>query len=43
MDLFDDKPMLHKHAGKEIPASMKGTQRLTGMTSGQSAYPVCRL
>ena len=40
VDLFDDKPMLHEHAGKEIPPSIKGTQRLTGMTSGQSAYPV---
>jgi hypothetical protein len=40
VDLFDDKPMLHEHAGKEIPASVKGTQRLTGMTSGQSSYPI---
>ena len=40
VDLFDDKPMLHEHAGKELPPSIKGTQRLTGMTSGQSAYPV---
>ena len=40
VDLFDDKPMLHEHAGKEIPPSIKGTQRLTGMTSSQSAYPV---
>lgn len=40
VDLFDDKPMLHQHAGKELPASIKGTQRLTGMTSGQKAYPV---
>ncbi len=40
VDLFDDKPMLHEHAGKEIPASIKGTQRLTGMTSGQSSYPI---
>jgi hypothetical protein len=40
VDLFDDKPMLHKHAGLEIPASVKGSQRLTGMTSNQSAYPV---
>jgi len=40
VDLFDDKPMLHEHAGKEIPASVKGTQRLTGMTSGQSTYPI---
>ncbi|MDZ4851157.1 MAG: DUF1501 domain-containing protein [Pirellulaceae bacterium] len=40
VDLFDDKPMLHEHAGKEIPPSIKGTQRLTGMTSRQTAYPV---
>lgn len=40
VDLFDDKPMLHEHAGKEIPASVNGTQRLTGMTSGQSTYPI---
>jgi hypothetical protein len=40
VDLFDDKPMLHEHAGQELPPSIKGTQRLTGMTSGQSAYPV---
>ncbi len=40
VDLFDDKPMLHEHAGKEIPPSVKGTQRLTGMTSQQSEYPV---
>jgi uncharacterized protein (DUF1501 family) len=40
VDLFDDKPTLHKFAGREIPASVRGTQRLTGMTSGQTAYPV---
>jgi hypothetical protein len=40
VDLFDDKPMLHEHAGKELPPSIKGTQRLTGMTSGQTSYPV---
>jgi uncharacterized protein (DUF1501 family) len=40
VDLFDDKPALHEFAGKEIPPSVKGDQRLTGMTSGQSAYPV---
>jgi uncharacterized protein (DUF1501 family) len=40
VDLFDDKPTLHQYAGKDIPASIKGEQRLTGMTSGQSAYPV---
>src|SRR4051812_10104224 len=40
VDLFDSKPTLLKFAGQEIPASVKGTQRLTGMTSGQKAYPV---
>ncbi len=40
VDLFDQKPALQKYAGQEIPASVKGTQRLTGMTSGQSAYPI---
>jgi len=40
VDLFDHKPTLDKHHGKEIPPSVKGNQRLTGMTSGQTAYPV---
>jgi hypothetical protein len=40
VDLFEDKPTLHEFAGQEIPPSIKGTQRLTGMTSGQKGYPV---
>ncbi len=40
VDLFDYKSTLTKHHGQEIPASVKGNQRLTGMTSGQGAYPV---
>src|SRR5262245_65435562 len=40
VDLFDYKPTLTKHHGQEIPPSVKGNQRLTGMTSGQGAYPV---
>jgi uncharacterized protein (DUF1501 family) len=40
VDLFDYKPALVKHGGQEIPPSVKGNQRLTGMTSGQAAYPV---
>jgi hypothetical protein len=40
VDLFDNKETLHQMAGEEIPPSIKGDQRLTGMTSGQSAYPV---
>ncbi len=40
VDLFEDKPEIIKLAGKEIPPAVKGTQRLTGMTSGQSSYPL---
>ena len=40
VDLFDYKPTLTKHHGQEIPPSVKGNQRLTGMTSGQATYPV---
>lgn len=40
VDLFDYKPTLDRFHGQEIPPSVKGNQRLTGMTSGQSQYPV---
>jgi uncharacterized protein (DUF1501 family) len=40
VDLFDSKPTLTEWHGQEIPPSVKGTQRLTGMTSGQGKYPV---
>ncbi len=40
VDLFDHKPALWDHAGKDLPASVKGTQRITGMTSGQTSFPV---
>jgi uncharacterized protein (DUF1501 family) len=40
VDLFDYKSTLDKFHGREIPASVKGDQRLTGMTSGQTSYPV---
>jgi uncharacterized protein (DUF1501 family) len=40
VDLFDYKPTLTEQQGQEIPPSVKGTQRLTGMTSGQGKYPV---
>lgn len=40
LDLFDHKPDLHKWHGREIPASVVGDQRLTGMTSGQASKPV---
>ncbi|RLS67372.1 MAG: DUF1501 domain-containing protein [Planctomycetota bacterium] len=40
IDLFDQKPAMYDFAGKEIPPSVKGTQRVTGMTSGQSQFLV---
>lgn len=39
-DLFDYKPLLRKMHGQEMPASIIGGQRLTGMTSGQGALPL---
>jgi uncharacterized protein (DUF1501 family) len=38
--LFDHKPAMAAHQGKELPASVRMGQRITGMTSGQSAFPV---
>ncbi len=40
METFDYKPFLEKMHGKEIPKSVIGDQRLTGMTAGQVAFPV---
>jgi hypothetical protein len=42
MDLFDYKPTLDKLAGKELPGSVRMGQRITGMTSGQTTFPVAR-
>jgi len=40
MDLFDYKPGLADLNGSELPDSVRSGQRLTGMTSGQDAFPV---
>src|SRR5204863_8995073 len=40
VDLFDNKPALAQNHGKDLPPSVKGTQRITGMTSGQAHFPV---
>ncbi|MEZ6132487.1 MAG: DUF1501 domain-containing protein [Planctomycetaceae bacterium] len=40
MDLYDPKPQLKDLRGTELPDSVRGNQRLTGMTSGQSSFPV---
>ncbi len=41
-DLFDPKPHLDKVHGQEVPDSVFNGQRLTGMTAGQSSFPVAR-
>lgn len=35
IDLFDPKPKLKDLTGSELPKSVRGDQRITGMTSGQ--------
>jgi hypothetical protein len=40
LESFDYKPMLNKMMGEELPASIRMGQRLTGMTSGQSKFPL---
>jgi hypothetical protein len=40
MDLFDYKPKLADYRGAELPDSVRMGQRLTGMTSRQTTFPV---
>src|SRR5579872_1519078 len=40
MDLLDYKPALNQFAGQELPDSVRMGQRVTGMTSDQSSFPV---
>ena len=40
MDLFDPKPGLARLQGSELPDSVRGGQRLTGMTAAQTSFPV---
>lgn len=42
IDLFDYKPHLAKVHNQEVPESIFNGQRLTGMTAGQSSFPVAR-
>jgi len=42
IDLFDYKPELEKVHGQDLPDSIRQGQRLTGMTSGQKNFPVCK-
>lgn len=40
IDLFDHKPLLNKMNGQELPPSVRHGQRLTGMTAGQTNFPL---
>jgi hypothetical protein len=39
VDLFDDKPLMRELAGKDIPDSVRGTTRLSTMSSGYGKWP----
>ena len=40
LETFDYKPTLNKRVGEELPDSVRGGQRLTGMTAGQKSFPL---
>lgn len=40
LDLLDYKPQLRAHQGEDVPESVFNGQRLTGMTAGQTSFPV---
>jgi uncharacterized protein (DUF1501 family) len=40
LDLFDYKPIYRQLHGSELPDSVRGGQRVTGMTAGQATFPV---
>lgn len=40
LDLFDYKPLLNREDGKQLPAAVRGEQRLTGMSALQASIPL---
>jgi hypothetical protein len=40
MEMFDHKPVLRARHGEQLPDSVRGTQRLTGMSASQSSIPL---
>ena len=40
IELFDYKPKLREMFGQELPASVRGGQRVTGMTANQRSFPL---
>ena len=39
IDLFDDKPLLREQLGKNVPDSVRGSTRLSTMSSGYAKWP----
>lgn len=40
LETFDYKPKLREMFGQQLPASIRGGQRLTGMTANQQSFPL---
>lgn len=40
LELFDYKPRLREMMGQNLPSSIRGNQRLTGMTANQTEFPM---
>ena len=40
IETFDHKPVLTQRQGQELPDSVRRGQRLTGMTAGQTSFPM---
>lgn len=40
LELFDYKPKLKEMFGQELPASIRGEQRVSGMTANQRSFPL---
>lgn len=40
LELYDSKPLLRQMNGEDLPESIRQGQRLTGMTAGQSSFPL---
>src|ERR1700761_122288 len=40
LESFDYKPKLREMMGQELPASVRGSQILTGMTANQASFPL---
>ncbi len=40
LDMFDDKPGLKDRFNGNLPDSVRGDQRITGMSSGQARFPI---